>query len=293
MLDATSQHQQKNSKNTDGAGHIAELQLFSGTMTQLLDQIRSQVAGSVKTAKTTSNLLTIATPNPEMVVQATVEPTFAQLLQQFSLRIPDGVGLVHAAKLLSVYPRPVQRIPGVEVVAGLLALEELHTGSVLVVGGRGYAGERIAGWVVRDAAEDTERQLGNEESSAEKTLWWHYGFLESTDQTAEEQRLLRRAIEDLKPRVVCVALGAPAQEQWVIHNRDWLEKAGVRVAMVVGGAFDMLLGKIPRAPRPVQKIGLEWAYRLYQEPWRWRRQLRLIRFVYIVGAEWLRKKFRT
>ncbi len=274
-------------KNIDKTGLITQLDLFSKSKTELLIQISQHLRQSAGHTKSGSKLLTIATPNPEMVVQAMGDESFAQLLHQFTIRIPDGAGLVYAARLLESASVGMQRIAGVEVVAALLSQEELSSGSVLLVGGRGYANERYQQWVVCDATDLKDSKM--QKSDGEKILWWHSGFLERADQTPEEQHALRVVVERLKPQIVFVALGAPAQEHWLMRNREWLEHAGVKVGMVVGGAFDMLLGKIPRAPMAVRQLGLEWLYRLYQEPWRWRRQLRLIHFIYIVGWEWMRQ----
>lgn len=75
--------------------------------------------------------------------------------------------------------------------------------------------------------------------------------------------------------VLCVAYGAPAQDVWIRHN---LARLPVAIAMGVGGSFDFLIGRQRRAPRMMQKLGLEWLYRLYREPWRWRRMLALPKF---------------
>ena len=283
MLDHTVRTLQETRKKTDKAGYIAQLNLFSGSKDQLLTQIKKRIKGEGQSTGNASKLLTIATPNPEMVVQSVSDEEFGALLQEFDIRIPDGIGLVKAAQLVGALPASAERIPGVEVVAELLAEENLVSGAVYILGGREYAGARIGSWVVQDVS-----QVGIE--TEQKTLWWQHGFLERSDQTPEERQAIRTSIEAKNPTVLFVALGAPAQEQWLLHNREWLEAAGVQVAMVVGGAFDMLFGKIPRAPGWMQQGGLEWAYRLYQEPWRWRRQLRLVRFLTIVGKEWLATK---
>ena len=124
--------------------------------------------------------------------------------------------------------------------------------------------------------------MPNSEKSA---LYWHEAFLNVTQQTQEENIVLLDFIRKLKPVAVFVALGAPHQEKWIVDNKKFLEESGVRVAMVVGGSFDVLLGKIARAPKWMQKIGLEWLFRLFQEPWRWRRQLKLLSFVKMVFQE--------
>jgi N-acetylglucosaminyldiphosphoundecaprenol N-acetyl-beta-D-mannosaminyltransferase len=78
-----------------------------------------------------------------------------------------------------------------------------------------------------------------------------------------------REIDRSRADIVLVAFGAPKQELWI---RDVLSSSKARVAIGVGGLFDFYSGRIPRAPLWVREMGLEWTYRLYQEPRRlWRR----------------------
>ena len=90
-------------------------------------------------------------------------------------------------------------------------------------------------------------------------------------------------IREREANVVLVGYGAPAQVVWIRRNRDALAEAGVRIAIGVGGALDYLAGTAPRAPELARRLGLEWAYRLAREPWRWRRQLALPMFAYLVA----------
>lgn len=76
-----------------------------------------------------------------------------------------------------------------------------------------------------------------------------------------------------------MALGAPDQEKWIIDHLQLLRDGQVKLAMAVGGSFDFILAKIPRAPQLIQRIGLECLYRLIKQPWRYRRQLRLLAFI--------------
>ena len=73
-----------------------------------------------------------------------------------------------------------------------------------------------------------------------------------------------------------VALGAPKQEKWIYENRH---KLPVKIAMGVGGSFDVIAGKAKRAPEFYQKAGLEWFYRLLKEPKRFFRVLKLPKFI--------------
>ena len=91
------------------------------------------------------------------------------------------------------------------------------------------------------------------------------------------QKIRRRErLRAAQADVLCVAYGAPAQELWIARN---LTRLPVAVAMGVGGAYDFISGRQRRAPKIMQRAGLEWVYRLYREPWRWRRMLALPQFM--------------
>jgi N-acetylglucosaminyldiphosphoundecaprenol N-acetyl-beta-D-mannosaminyltransferase len=92
---------------------------------------------------------------------------------------------------------------------------------------------------------------------------------------AENEAIVRR-INDSQADMLFVAYGASRQDKWIARNKDALTT--VRLAMGVGGAFDFITGRAVRAPRWLQKVGLEWLHRLIHEPWRWRRMLALPRF---------------
>ena len=104
--------------------------------------------------------------------------------------------------------------------------------------------------------------------------------------SAEEDEIIER-IRQAQADVLCVAYGAPAQDLWIQRN---LSRLPASVAMGVGGAFDFLSGRQRRAPRTMQMLGLEWLYRLYREPWRWRRMLAIPRFIIQVLLKEHRKK---
>jgi N-acetylglucosaminyldiphosphoundecaprenol N-acetyl-beta-D-mannosaminyltransferase len=86
-------------------------------------------------------------------------------------------------------------------------------------------------------------------------------------------------IRAARPDILFVAYGAPKQDLWIGKHREAL---GVPAMMGVGGSFDFIVGVQKRAPRWVQRLNLEWLFRLLTQPWRWRRQLALPRFVWAV-----------
>jgi N-acetylglucosaminyldiphosphoundecaprenol N-acetyl-beta-D-mannosaminyltransferase len=101
----------------------------------------------------------------------------------------------------------------------------------------------------------------------------------------EHQDEIVKKINAARPHVLLVAFGAPTQELWIARNRDHLLAP---LCIGVGGAFDYISGRTPRAPLIVQRAGLEWLYRLARQPWRWRRMLALPRFAALVLVECLR-----
>jgi N-acetylglucosaminyldiphosphoundecaprenol N-acetyl-beta-D-mannosaminyltransferase len=100
------------------------------------------------------------------------------------------------------------------------------------------------------------------------------GTYAGTPAQTEEDAIIER-VRAAQADILCVAYGAPAQDLWIYRN---LSRLPVALAVGVGGAYDFISGRQRRAPRLMQRLGLEWLYRLYREPWRWRRMLALPRF---------------
>jgi len=218
-----------------------------------------------------SDPLVIFTPNPEQVVLTQKQPSFLVTLQKADVLLPDGQGIVWASQWLKGNGESIQeRIAGVDVVKALL--DQLpKTTRVLLVGGQNY-----------HLLQYKEHQIR-----------WEPTYQDVKNPQPEEETQLQKVIQEFQPDLVFVAFGAPYQEEWVIAHLGLLKKSGVKLVMVVGGAFDVLLGKVPRAPLFIQHLGLEWLYRLIQQPWRWRRQLRLIEFIGLVGKQLLDSFFFT
>lgn len=253
-------------KNTDNTSLLFDLSIFSSEKTALLSELE-------KWLQQAAGLKVIYTPNPEQIVQTRGNSSFQAALKKADLLLPDGVGLVMAAKFLSLFgkAKPLsERIAGVEVVADLLEIALRQQLEVLVIGGRGYS--------PRDYFAYKGAKIN-----------WLPGFEDIQHPTRGEKSKLNKKIAKLKPDLVFVALGAPDQELWIEENRDLLSKNKVRLAMAVGGSFDYLLGKVPRAPYWFRKLGLEWLFRLIMEPWRFKRQLRLVTFMNLT----IRKAFKN
>lgn len=205
----------------------------------------------------------IVTPNPEMVMAARADPTFSRIIDEAALAPCDGVGLKWAAARLGERVREV--VPGSDLVPRMAA----------------PAGERGERWFLLGGADGVADAAAKELSRRAPGLVIAGTHGGSPDPAFDEDQCA--LIEASGPiDVLLVAYGAPAQEKWIARNQPRLR---VPVAMGVGGTFDFLAGTSRTPPPWVQSAGLIWLYRLAREPWRWRRQLALVRFAALVLSE--------
>lgn len=205
----------------------------------------------------------IMTPNPEQLVQARGDEKFHVALRQADILLPDGNGLVWAAKLKG-------RLTGADTVVELLKLAKRNHQRVLLIGGR-YRSDEKGMLKVKIPGLQTE-------------IYYTQGYQMVAEMSNSETKDIEALIREIKPTVVLVALGAPWQEKWLMMEKEILANNKVKVAMAVGGSFDFLFERVKRAPVKWQRWQLEWLWRLLHEPWRWRRQLRLPRFIILTLA---------
>jgi N-acetylglucosaminyldiphosphoundecaprenol N-acetyl-beta-D-mannosaminyltransferase len=218
----------------------------------------------------------LATVNARSVFLAADSPRFAEILNHSALSIADGMSVVVASRLLGTPLRA--RVTGVDLVEELCKCCAREHLSVYFLGGRPGAADRAAALL-------KTRYPGLLLAGTDCPP---YGF---EDQPAENERVLRR-IRAAAPDILFVALGMPKQEYWIAENGSALN---VRIAMPVGGTFELLAGLVPRAPRWLQVIGMEWLFRLVIEPRRlWRRYLiGNARFIALVARQYLEVKRTT
>lgn len=270
---------------------LFNLSFFGGQMSQLLTLVTEHVTRETSAATIP---LTIVTPNPEQVVMTRNKPEFLRVLQRAGIRIPDGIGLIYASKILHVrYGTPIltKRIAGKSVVQHLLSWLQTQSVAVLVIGGRDLGtSESIT--VTESQSLTLVPQLkrlksiavGNNIHLESERWYWLEGYQDVKQPTPTEERTIRHTIEQVKPAVVFVAFGAPDQELWLDSHRELLQINQVKLAMVVGGAFDVLTGYLKPAPAWIERSGFEWLFRLWQQPSRWSRQLKLLEFLTLVFA---------
>lgn len=248
---------------------ILSIPVFSGPKFELLKMVQNRLENDVK-----ADILTIFTPNAEQMVQAQTNERFRTALTSSEVRIPDGMSLVLASRLLSLVrptmSRITERISGVDLIEDLFMLSAKLNKSVFLMGGAEGAAFRVA--------QMKKDQFPVEKKDLKQKIIGTRGHASIRSYTQEENEKVLKEIADFKADILLVGYGAPSQELWVSSNKEQLREIGVKVVMVVGGAFDMLSGQIRRAPRWMRHVGLEWLWRLLLEPWRWRRQLRLFAF---------------
>lgn len=215
----------------------------------------------------------IVTPNPEFLVAANQDKNFKDILNFADISCADGIGLIKAAKFLG---QRLQRVTGVDLVWAISELAQEVNFPVYFLG----AGEMVA-------AATTE--VLQQEFPKLKVVGAESGG-EIIDPRQTDQDLINR-INDAKPKILFVAFGQVKQEKWIFYNLDKLPS--VKLAIGVGGAFDYISGAVRRAPRFIQRAGLEWLYRLIRQPSRWKRILNaIIVFPFLIIKKRLFEKFQ-
>lgn len=195
----------------------------------------------------------VFTPNVDHVVKASRNPAFRDAYSRVSLSLADGMPLIWASHLLGC-PLP-ERVAGSDMLVPLLQLAARRRWRVYLLGG--------APGVAEASARLLSEQMGV------IVAGWDDARI-AMDGSDPGGASIARARE-ARPDLIFVALGPPKQELWIDRARG---QVGSAVSLGVGASFDFLVGKVQRAPRWMGKIGLEWLYRLAQEPRRlWRRYL--------------------
>jgi len=199
----------------------------------------------------------VVTLNPELVVRAFSNPTLREAVQRASLVTPDGVGILWAATRLAGV-RLTERVTGIELTEALLARHGKNL-RVFFLGARPGVAERAAAVAAKRYRVEI---VGH-----------HHGYFQNPEPVLE-------AIARARPDLLLVGMGE-RQEVFVESHRREL---AARVAIGVGGTLDVLAGAARRAPAWTRRLGLEWAWRVGTDPRRWRRGIRLIRFIFAVQA---------
>lgn len=207
----------------------------------------------------------VVTPNAEIACEAMHDEDLRALLNGADMVLPDGAGVVLASKILKKPLR--QKVAGVDFAAGLL--QELSK-----TGGRLY----LLG-----------SKPGVAEQAAQKMLAQNPGLVicGMADGYFKDEGDVVRRINEAAPDVLFVCLGAPKQEIFMQAHQKELH---VHLMVGLGGTLDAFAGTVKRAPKWMIRLNLEWLYRLIKEPKRFRRMLRLPKYILAVVAERIRGK---
>ena len=196
----------------------------------------------------------LVTLGVEMVMAAQKNEVFKNTVNNASLVVPDSVGIIWAAKKSGKMLK--ERVPGVEIIDKVAATAEKYGWKAFFLGAKPG--------VAKEAAEKLKSKYPHF-----KWVGEHHGYFKEDDEVLKK-------ISETKPNLIFVALGFPAQEEWFERNR---KKLGNSVVIGVGGSFDVISGRIKRAPMLYRKLGLEWFHRLITEPKRIIRMMALPAFV--------------
>lgn len=185
----------------------------------------------------------IVAPNTEFVMCAQKDKEFFDILKQAELATPDSIGIIIGAKLQN--KKFKERIPGQAYFREVIRKSEIEGWSIYILGGTDEVIEAAVANVKKDFPKAN-------------IVGYHEGYF-----VKDSEEEVINEINALEPNVLFVAMGAPKQEKWIYKNKDKLK---VDVATGQGGTLDYEAGRIKRAPKFIQKIGMEWFWRLMIEP---------------------------
>lgn len=198
--------------------------------------------------------------NPEKILKARKDEKLKELLNNATYEIPDGIGVIYASKLRKGNIKT--RITGIDSMEMLCKLSEEKKYKIFMYGAKEET--------IKKAKENLEIKFPNIQ-----IVGTINGYEKDNDKIIS-------SINKSNADIVFVALGSPKQEYWITDNMD---KVSAKIFQGVGGSFDVFSGNIKRAPKWMQKIGLEWLYRLLKEPKRIFRQLKLVKFLWLALIE--------
>lgn len=201
----------------------------------------------------------IYTPNPEMVMEARKNKEFMEILNSSTMNVPDGIGIVYGSRFTK---NPIKhRVAGYDLVQGIFdKMKDMGKTAYFFGGAPGVTD------IAKEAMEAKYKGL--------KVVGTANGYFDK-----EREKEIIAEINELKPDLLLVGIGFPKQEKWIY---DHIKELNVKLAIGVGGSFDVMSGNVKRAPQFFIDHGLEWFYRLITQPSRFVRMLQLPLFMLVV-----------
>ncbi|WP_404329925.1 WecB/TagA/CpsF family glycosyltransferase [Mesobacillus maritimus] len=229
---------------------ILKLTFITSTFEEMVKKLTIRILNQQKTF--------IVTANPEIVMHAKKDEAYMEAVNGADYIVPDGHGIILASKILN-NPIP-ERVTGYDLTIRLLELANQNNWKVYLLGGREE--------VNAAAAKNIEKRY-----PLLQLVGRHHGFFDW------QEGGIPADIHRLQPDIVLVALGVPRQELWIAKHINQFNHG---IFIGVGGSIDVLAGTVKRAPKIWQTLRVEWLYRLFKQPSRWRRMLALPEFVFEV-----------
>ena len=225
-----------------------------------------EAADAVREAVTEHSQTAVFTPNAEIVQRCIESREYAAVVASAELVIPDGVGVIKAARILGTPLK--EKVPGIELGERVFEMAAAKGWRVFLLGSK-PASEST------EAVADIAAAKMKEKYSALIIAGTHDGYF---DKKGAENDAVVAEIQNSRADVLYVCFGYPAQENWVAANR--VKLPDVSVFLALGGSLDGYAGIAKRAPRIFIKLGLEWLYRLIKEPSRLGRMMKLPKFIF-------------
>ncbi|WP_077215009.1 WecB/TagA/CpsF family glycosyltransferase [Bacillus dakarensis] len=217
---------------------------------QTYEQITSSLMNDIEKNKKSF----IVAINPEKIMKAQEDVSLKELLNKADYQIPDGIGVIIASMLKGGKIR--KRVTGIDMMLALCDAAWKNRKTIFLYGAK------------PGRADEAKQKLEERFPGLQ--------IVGTLDGYVKDDALIRQTINDANPDIIFVAKGSPTQEYWIV---DHMHQLAPKVYQGVGGSFDVISGHIKRAPAGFQRLGLEWFYRLMKEPWRWKRQLLLPKFI--------------
>jgi N-acetylglucosaminyldiphosphoundecaprenol N-acetyl-beta-D-mannosaminyltransferase len=233
---------------------------------------RKEVIAKIRQAITKNKILQVVTPYSEFIVEAESNLEFRKALNTSEIRIPDGIGILWAASylvgkwnnllmsLLGIISRDIrlysiftEKISGSDLIYDVLDLAHQNKSRVYLLGGEGDVPEKV-----KDYIQNNYPRINITGTYSQKI--------------SLDDEILFQKVLDTQSDIVLIALSYPKQEIFASQLKKYFIKNDHKgVIMCIGGTFDFLAGNQKRAPKWMQRLGLEWLYRLIQQPKRIRR----------------------
>ncbi len=220
----------------------------------------------------------VITPDTLAILRARKDKQYLDITQKADLVTPDGAGILWATSFLD--ESLPERITGIDLINHICELAIKEKYKLYLLGAKTH--------IIKRTVENLQKKY-----PGIRIVGYHHGYLDSSDDAVsnkEDESYVVNDIIEKNPDFLLVGMGVPKQEIWISKYKDKLK---VPVCIGIGGSFDVLSGKIPRAPIWMQKHGMEWIFRLIKEPKRIKRAIFLPIFIWLVLMGKIEQLFRT